>query len=164
MTSSAYNVFVAFDRELIEAQLALNEIPSKEMPRIAWDALEANLDGPAIRRLAALERPTAFQVAEVLPAAMREMGLSAISTGEGALRIGQRRASEILEKGEDPLASIRDFADLWIRAGYPSELRSVGNLHDEIWMAELTGQSESEIRKWVIERLKAIVRQPGSTS
>lgn len=49
------------------------------MPSIALDALEADIDGAAIRRLAALERPTYFEVAEILPRAMEEMGLVQIS-------------------------------------------------------------------------------------
>lgn len=43
---------MAFDREIIEVPLALELIGSSDMPKIAWDALEAGLDGPAIRRLA----------------------------------------------------------------------------------------------------------------
>lgn len=33
-----------FDRELIEAKLALGLIPSEDMPAVAWDALEAGLE------------------------------------------------------------------------------------------------------------------------
>jgi hypothetical protein len=44
---------VAFDRQLIEAQLALGLIGSSDMPGLAWDALEAGLDGKYIRRLGA---------------------------------------------------------------------------------------------------------------
>jgi len=62
-----------FDAQIVEAQLALGRIGATDMPRLAWDAMEAGLDGPAIRRLAALEFPTYFQVQEILPAAMREV-------------------------------------------------------------------------------------------
>jgi hypothetical protein len=41
---------VPFDRDQIEAKHALDLIASADMPQIAWDALEANLDGPATRR------------------------------------------------------------------------------------------------------------------
>ncbi|HEV7218303.1 MAG TPA: hypothetical protein VGN39_05470 [Terriglobales bacterium] len=57
----------------------MNLIASSDMPSIALDALEADIDGAAIRRLAALERPTYFEVAEILPRAMEEMGLVQIS-------------------------------------------------------------------------------------
>ena len=35
-----------FDREAVEAKLALNLIASADMPNIGCDALEAGLDGP----------------------------------------------------------------------------------------------------------------------
>jgi hypothetical protein len=70
---------VPFDRELTEAKLALDLIASADMPSIAWDAWEAGLDGPAITRLGALERPTYFEVSEVLPRVMQEFVKSAQS-------------------------------------------------------------------------------------
>jgi hypothetical protein len=153
----SYNPFVIFDRELIEAKLALDLIASADMPKIAWDALEAGLDGPAIRRLAALEKPTYFEVAEVLPRASAEMGLAKLSTGEAALRVARRRAKEILDNGEDPLRHTRDFAALWIRAGYPREIQSVANLDDEIYIAQ-GNQSDQRIREWVTARLRDLAR------
>ncbi|SRR6266478_310168 len=55
------------------AVFALNLISSTDMPALAWDAIEAGLDGPAIRRMAALEFPTLFDMQGVLPQAMEEM-------------------------------------------------------------------------------------------
>ena len=68
-----YNYAMAFEPRVVEARLALHLISATEMPRLAWDALEAGLDGPAIRRLAALEFPTFFQVQKILAQAMEEM-------------------------------------------------------------------------------------------
>jgi hypothetical protein len=147
-----------FDREMIEAKLALNLIASVDMPRIAWDALEAGLDGPSIRRLAALERPTFFEVREVLPRVSEEMGLSRLSTGEAALRLARQRASEILESGDDPLLHTRDFEQLWVRAGHPREIAGVGKLYDEVYIAESMNQPEEKIRTWVTARLTDLVR------
>ena len=93
-----------FDRELIEAKLALNLIPSADMPSIAWDAWEAGLDGPGTMRLGALEHPTYFEVSDVLPLVMRELGLSQVSRDEAALRLARRMVKEILESGDDPLS------------------------------------------------------------
>ena len=56
----SYNLRVSFDREQVEAKLALKLIANAAMPSIAWEALEAGLDGPATRRLASLEKPTYF--------------------------------------------------------------------------------------------------------
>ncbi|HTR27549.1 MAG TPA: hypothetical protein VMI10_26500 [Terriglobales bacterium] len=75
---------MGFDREFIEAKIGLDLIPSEDMPTVAQDALEAGLDGHAIVRLAILEKPTYFQVAEVLPLAMAEMGLKKMTVGQAA--------------------------------------------------------------------------------
>ena len=49
---------VSFDPKLVEAKLALKRIGPDEMPALAWDVFEAGLDGPSIRRLAALTNPS----------------------------------------------------------------------------------------------------------
>ncbi len=155
-------VRMPFERELVEANLALNLIASVDMPKVAWDALEAGLDGPGIRSLAVLERPTFFEVRDVLPRASEEMGLRKVEAGEAALRIARRRASEILESGDDPLRHIRDFERLWVRAGHPREIACVGNLDDEVFIAETANQSEDEIRTWVTKRLKELTLSSGA--
>ncbi len=149
---------MAFDRDTIEAQLSLDLIGSSDMPKVAWDALEAGLDGPGIRRLAALDSPTYFEVRDVLPRAMQEMGLAKLACPAAALRLAKHRAKEILASGDDPLRHVHDFKHLWILAGYPSELCSLGNLYDDVYIA--TGnQPDDTIRKWIVERLKEMVRR-----
>jgi hypothetical protein len=145
---------VPFDRPLIEAKLSLELIASADMPSIAWDALEAGLDTPATRRLAALERPTFFEVREILPRVMQELELSHISLGEAALRLAKQIAQEVLRSGDDPLQHLRDFESLWIRSKYAAEISGLGTLYDDVWIAESSGRPEEEIRKWVGERLK----------
>jgi hypothetical protein len=146
-----------FDREIIEARLALDLISSNEMPKVAWDALEAGLDGPAIRWLAALENPTWFQVQEVLPRATQEMELTKVTVGEGAYRIARRRAQEILETGADPTKYTRELEYLCIRADWPDELSGYGGLDDEVYIARENGRPETEIREWLIQSLKELV-------
>ena len=149
---------MAFDREILEAQLTLDLIGSSDIPKVAWDALEAGLDGPGIRRLAALNTPTYFEVIEVLPRAMEEMGLVKLSPNVAALRLAKKRAREILESRDDVLKHTRNFEHLWINAGYPGEISSVGNLYDDVYIAN-GSQSDAEIRKWVTERLKELIRR-----
>jgi hypothetical protein len=151
---------VAFDRNIIEAQLTLELIGTSDMPKIAWDALEAGLDGRYIRRLAALDSPTYFQVMEVLPQAMEEMGLIKPSRAEAALRLAKARAKEILDSCDDPLKHTRDFERLWIDAGYPKELMSLGTLDDEVWIAS-GNQPDDKTRRWVLKQLQEFVRDGG---
>ena len=147
---------MAFGPRVIEAHLALNLIGATEMPKLAWDALEAGLDGPAIRRLAALEFPTVFQIREVLPNAMEEMRLAKIPVGEAAIRLAKIRAQEILSSNSDPFKHLRDFEHLLIQTDYCRELRDYGNLDDEVHVARCMGRPESEIRGWLLARLEKL--------
>lgn len=100
------------DRHLLEAKLALNLIASSDTPTIAWDALEAGLDGASTRRLAALEHPTYFEVAEVLALVFQELELSQIPVEEAAQRMAEHVARDILERRGDPLQYIRELETL----------------------------------------------------
>lgn len=151
---------MSFDCELVEARLALGLIGSDEMPKLAWDALEAGLDGRAIRRLAALEHPTFFEVDEVLRDAMKEMKLQHIEALDAARRLTRSIATEILRTSTDPIRQVGQFEQLWIRAGYPSELAPYGNLEDEVSVARQMGSSNDKIRTWVIARLKEAAALP----
>ena len=159
-----------FDGETVEARLALKLVDFRQMPTLAADALEAGLDGPAIRRLAALVQPTWFEVNEVLENAVREMKLEHITISEAAGHLMRRRAHEILQRGSDPLRCTRDFEQLWVRAGYPADLRRFGTLDDEVHVARSMGRSEKEIHDWLTQRLREVVRtspvdsSPSSTS
>jgi len=147
---------MAFDARAIEAKLALNLISTTDMPKLAWDALEAGLDGPAIRRIAAFEFPTFFQIQEVLPQAIEEMHLVKLDKPRAALHLAKLRAQEILTTNSDPLSHLRDFEHLWAEANFCRELLDYGNLDDEAYVARLTGQPEHEIREWVTTRLKQL--------
>jgi hypothetical protein len=145
-----------FDARAAETRIALDLIGSTDMPRLAWDALEAGLDGPAIRRLAALEFPTVFQIRELLPRVMEELHLVPMRRGQAALQLAKMRAQEILRSELDPLQHLRDFEYLWIQADYCSELSAYGNLDDEVHVARCMGQSEQEIRAWVLKRIQEL--------
>jgi hypothetical protein len=119
---------VPFDREQIEARLALELIASADMPKMAQDALEAGLEGPATLRLAILENPTYFEVAEVLPRVVNELGLAHISLGEAGLRLAKKTARDILREGDDPLPVLQIFSSLWVRSNYAEEIQAVGHL------------------------------------
>lgn len=77
------------------------------------------------------------------------MGLVKIGRGQAALTLARRCAKEIPESGADPLKHTRDFERLWIDAGHPKELRIVGNLYDEVYIAS-GSQSDNDLRKWIV--------------
>src|ERR1700760_4344074 len=140
---------MAFDTKLLEARLALELIRSEDMPRVAWDALEAGFDGPAIRRMAAFERPTYFEIAEVLPRVSQELRLSHLTSKQAARRLAKQIAQQNLANGDDPRNHFRDFEDLWSRADYPPSMAHLGTLYDDVWIARTDDQPESKIRERV---------------
>jgi hypothetical protein len=145
-----------FDRELVEAQLALRRIGTTDMPKLAWDALEAGLDGLATRRLAALHRPTFFEVREILPKLLQEWGLEQLPPGQAALRLAKRRAREILQSNEDPLKHSGDFFLIWKEADYCREIADYGELADDVYISLEAGEPENEVRARLLEKLKSL--------
>jgi hypothetical protein len=145
-----------FDRELVEAQLALQRIGTTDMPKLAWDALEAGLDGPATRRLAALHFPTFFQVREILPRLLLEWGMAQLSREQGALQLAKRRAREILQGNEDPFKHTYDFFSLWVETDYSRELAEYAELAEEVSIAFDSREPYDQVRDWFLEKLKAL--------
>jgi hypothetical protein len=152
-----YNWAMTFDPRTVQARLVLSLILSTDVPRLAWDALEAGIDGVSIRRLAAMDFPTFFEVQEVLPSAIAEMHLPPLSKREAALHLAKLRAKEILETGSDPFKHLRDFEQLWCAADFCRELLDYGNLDDDVYVALSMGQQKEEIRSWLLQRLNRLV-------
>jgi hypothetical protein len=146
---------MTFNPQIAEAQLALDRIGTTDMPRLAWEAIEAGLDGPAIRRLAALQFPTFFEVREILPAAMREMGVGTIEKPKAAYRLAKLRAQQILASDADPMKHLLAFELLWRESDYSEALAAVGYLDEEVYVARwYERQPETQIRSWVSERVR----------
>ena len=152
-----------FDPQLVEAQLALGMIGSEEMPKLAWDVLESGLDGPVIRRMAALIRPLGWETDQYLPKFMAEAGLKGISCEEASIRLARRLTLRILAEELDPLDYTRDFERLWILADYASAIGEAGTLDDEKAVAEYVGQSESELREYARTVLRTLIASEEST-
>jgi hypothetical protein len=101
-----------------------------------------------VLRWAVLEHLTDFEVVEVLPRAMEEMGLAQIPLAEAATRMAKQITQEILN-GDDPLKHTRDFESLWVRADYTGAVQALGTLDDDVWIAQSTGQSDEDIWAWI---------------
>jgi hypothetical protein len=146
-----------FDQKIVEAKLALKRIRSEEMPALAWDALEAGFDGPSIRRLAALTKPSGWEVDQVVPSFMAEAELKPITRQEASVRLARQLARRILLEGHDPLAYIRDFELLWVEADYASEIQNAGTLDVQRFIDEDNGQTEAEFREYARSVLVVLV-------
>ena len=120
-----------FDPPTFEAELALNLIPTEQLPALAQDALEAGFAGPHIVRMAILEPTAVWAIDQALPPMLEELGCHSITPKEAALWLAHQRAKLILETGEDPLLSLSYFYRLMLSADYPKELIDLGYLKDD---------------------------------
>jgi hypothetical protein len=142
---------MTFDARIFEAQLALGEIAPEELPALAWDAVEAGYDGPALRRLGALEKPSGWETDRWMSAVLKEMNLRVLDTTTASLRLAQHIALEILVCKTDPLLHIDRFYTYWLRSDYATELTTIGNLDDCFsWM------DEGEVRALALSELNIL--------
>jgi len=128
---------MAFDKRLFEAKWALGEIYPEDLPALAWDAVEAGYDGPALRRLGALEKPSGWETDRFMPAVLEELSIRSISPSEAALVLSQAEARRILAEKSDPLLQLGRFYRYWLASDYSRELSTIGNLDDAYsWSSE----------------------------
>jgi hypothetical protein len=135
-----------FDHDLVEAQLALHRIGTTDMPKLAWDALEAGHDGPATRRPAALRFPTIFEFRQILPTITQEWRMTELSPEDAAVRLAKLHARQILEGNADPLKHANDFWNLWMESDCCCALHNYGPLADDVHVARECGQTDDKIR------------------
>ena len=145
---------MAFDKRIIEAKLALGMIPPEGLPPLAWDALEAGLDGNAVRRMAALDRPTGFETDALLSRFMEQTELGEISVEIASARLTQALVRRILRDGSDPLRFTAELEGWWIRALYPEQLACLGLIDEDVQVDRYYQKSEDSTRLWVLERLR----------
>src|SRR5436853_2735093 len=98
--------------------------PESDWPSIARDALEAGLDGSALRRLASYEQTLHWDVAKYSEPALSEMGASKMSQREALLWSVKDVCRDILEGARDPFEIWRDKLR---RQCYPEELMPIFN-------------------------------------
>jgi hypothetical protein len=150
------------DRHVTEAELALGYI--ENLGELALIAIESGLNGPNITRLAAVDdRPSTYEKEVVLPRAMLEMGLTAISIHEAAVRMSLYRARDIVEHRRDPLQFRREFERLWIASDYSDVLQSLGTLDDELGVGRSMGETEENIPERAFEIMVQFLRSNPKT-
>jgi hypothetical protein len=84
---------------------------------------------------------------------MSEIGMTFMEPDQAGLRVARCLCRQILA-AEDPLPGLFKLERLYYRSGSPHELAALGSLDDEVHLARNRGESETEIRSWVVEVLK----------
>ena len=142
-----------FDPPTFEAELALNLIPTEQLPALAQDALEAGFAGPHIVRMAIMQPTDGWAIDQALPPMLEELGCHSITPKEAALWLAHQRAKLILETGEDPLPSLSYFYRLMLSADYPKELIDLDYLKDDCDFLEENIDNQRALAREALENL-----------
>src|SRR6185312_12779867 len=90
--------------DLFVAKWYCGFVQTEDLPEFAADALEAGYDGPALRRLAGLIKPTSTDVVDLFEKALTEIGTVKIQNAQqAAVLVARSTARDILEERIDPL-------------------------------------------------------------
>jgi len=93
-----------FDPQMIAARWYFGEFMHEDLPRIAAEALEHEYDGPMLRRLAGLIKPTSSDIpVREIDGAFRELGIRApLSKQEAQIILAAETAQAVLSGAQDP--------------------------------------------------------------
>ena len=120
-----------FNPDLFVAKWYCSFAFPEDMPRFAADALEAGCDGPALRRLAGLVKPTSSDVGELFQQSVTEIGTVRVhNTEQAAVLLARTTAKDIVEKRLDPLKGAIFIAGLASAMNYPAYLMPFYELAD----------------------------------
>lgn len=133
------------------SEFALGKLSYSDLPNVACDALELGFDGPAIRRLASLQKPSYFGVGDLFEKALKEIGIEQWSKRDAAVLLAKEIGRDILAGRKEPLAAAEEIWGLCVAADYPKELVTFGGLDREFDIPEL------------IEECRILVAEPQRT-
>ena len=112
-----------FNPDLFVAKWYCSKVGPENMPRFAADALEAGFDGPSLRRLAGLVKPTSRDVGDLFRDSLREIGKVRIqSQAQAIFFLSRETAADILEGRVDPVRGAEILAGYAGVVGYPEFL------------------------------------------
>jgi hypothetical protein len=125
MTDSRYELGKAI------AEHVLGKLSCADLPNVAVQALELGYDGPAIRRLASLDKPSYFGVGNLFERVAVEIGVGRVSKKDASIYLSKRIAKEILSGTKEPLAGAYEIWLLSAASDHPDELLVFGGLDQD---------------------------------
>jgi hypothetical protein len=112
-----------FNPNLFVAKWYCSKVGPEDMPAFATDALEAGYDGPSLRQLAGLLKPTSREVDNLFYGALREIETVRIQSKEQAvIALSRVTAADIVEGRIDPLQGAYILERYGRMVGYPEFL------------------------------------------
>jgi hypothetical protein len=118
-----------FNPDLFVAKWYCSFAYSEQMPQFAADALEAGYDGPALRRLAGLVKPTTGDVGDLFTQSLTEIETVKVhNTEQAAVLLARTTAQDMIEERIDPLKGAIFIAGLASVMSYPAYLMPIYQL------------------------------------
>jgi hypothetical protein len=146
-----------FHLDLFVAKWYCSKVGPEDMPAFAADALEAGYDGPSLRRLAGLIKPTSRDVGRLFQDALSEIGKIKIRSKEQAvLSLSRTVASEIVDGRLDPIEGAGILARYAGMLGYPAFLAEFLQLSEMPSWREYA-PPQSQIVKDIIEHAQLLL-------
>lgn len=120
-----------FNPDLFVAKWYCSFVFPEDMPQFAADALEAGCDGPALRRLAGMVKPTSVDIGDLFKQSLTEIGTVTIhNQEEAAILLARMTARDIVKGQMDPIAGCNLLAWLAQALDYPPYLYRFYGLAD----------------------------------
>jgi hypothetical protein len=146
-----------FNPDLFVAKWYCSKVGPEAMPQFAADALEAGYDGPALRRLAGLLKPTTVEVGDLFQRALREIGTVTILSKEQAVySLSRSTASDIVDGRLDPIEGAGILARYAMMLDYPPHLAEFLQLSEMPFWGEYA-PSRSQLIKNIIEEASMLL-------
>ena len=150
---------MTFDPKIFAALWYARQLFPESVPEFASSALEAGFDGPALRRLAGLIRPTSVDVDPLLETALTEIGCTKpLSSEQALIELGRQVARQIVEGTVAPFEGCRILAAYAMSAGYPPGLSDFFQLYDESNWGEY-GRNGNALEAAIIEEAHKFLNQ-----
>lgn len=152
----------AFNPDSFVAKWYCSEVWSEDMPAFAADALEAGYDGPALRRLAGLIKPTSMDIGDLFQRAHDEIGTVKILSQRQAVYLMSRVvATDIVEGRIDPVKGAGILAGYARLADYSPVLTEFLELEDMPYWGEYA-PPRSQLIQDIIEEARLLLENvPG---
>lgn len=151
-----------FNPDLFVARWYCSRVLPEDMPEFAADALEAGFDGPALRRIAGLIRPTSRDVGGLFECALCEIGTVRVQSKEQALVFLSRlTALDIVEGRIEPLHGAETLAGYAMALEYPHFIAEFVQLADMPRWGEYAPSPQQLAQEIIAEARQLLANVPG---
>ena len=150
-----------FNPDLFVAKWYCSKVGPEDMPAFAADALEAGFDGPSLRQLAGLIKPTSRDVGDLFERALHEIGTVSVHSEEQAIVFESRQiAMAIVEGRIEPIYAGDLLASYAMRLRYPDFLVGFFQLADLPRWGEYAPTREKLARDIIAEARQLLASVP----